>query len=220
MTSIQDIRVDIVSDIMCPWCFIGKRRLEKAIASLEDVTADITWRPFQLDETLPLEGKDRKKYLLEKFGGVENASRIYDAIKKAGELENIPFAFEKITKSPNTLNCHRLIKWSKSAAKQNEVVEELFQQYFVEGGDLTSKNLLAEVARKFGMDAELVSELLDSDRDLVETKSEIETARKMGISGVPCFIFAGKYAVSGAESPEVLANTMKLVIEESKDNKN
>ena len=220
MTSIQDIRVDIVSDIMCPWCFIGKRRLEKAIASLEDLTADITWRPFQLDETLPLEGKDRKKYLLEKFGGVENASRIYDAIKKAGELENIPFAFEKITKSPNTLNCHRLIKWSKSATNQNEVVEELFQQYFVEGGDLTSKNLLVDVARKFGMDAELVSELLDSDRDLVETKSEIETARKMGISGVPCFIFDGKYAVSGAESPEVLANTMNLVIEESKDNKN
>ena len=215
MSNYKTIQIDIVSDVMCPWCYIGKRRLERAMKSLDGLLAEITWRPFQLDETLPLEGKDRKQYLSEKFGGLKNAQGIYDAIKRAGDQENIPFAFEKIKKSPNTLNCHRLIKWSKSVMKQNEVIEELFQQYFVEGGDLTNNELLIDVASKVGMDAELVRELLNSDRDLTETKSEIETAKKMGVSGVPCFIFGGTYAVSGAESPEVLANTMKMVMEKT-----
>ena len=219
MSENNTIHIDIVSDVMCPWCYIGKRRLDRASKFLDGLSVDITWRPFQLDETLPLEGKDRKQYLSEKFGGLNNAQGIYDAIKKAGDQENIPFAFEKIKKSPNTLNCHRLIKWSKSVAKQNEVIEELFQQYFVEGGDLTNNALLVDVARKVGMDAELVKELLDSDRDLAETKSEIDTAKKMGVSGVPCFIFGGTYAVSGAESPEVLANTMKMVMDGCKVNK-
>ncbi len=213
MLSNQTIHIDIVSDVMCPWCFIGKRRLERAIKSLDDLSVNITWRPFQLDETLPLEGKDRKQYLSDKFGGLKNALGIYEAIKRAGDYENIPFAFEKIKKSPNTLNCHRLIKWSKSVKKQNEVIEELFKQYFVEGGDLTNNELLIDVARKVGMDGELVRELLDSAHDLAETKGEIETAKKMGVSGVPCFIFGGTYAVSGAETPEVLASTMKMVME-------
>ena len=212
MSQTQTIHVDIVSDVMCPWCYIGKRRLEKAITLLGDLVVEVCWRPFQLDETLPIEGKDRKSYLTEKFGGMANARSIYDAIKKAGDQEQISFAFEKIKKSPNTLNCHRLIKWSKSATKQDEVVEELFSLYFIEGGDLTSKETLINVARKVGMDAELVGELLATDRDLAEIKNEIETARKMGINGVPCFIIDGQYAVSGAESPEILANTMKMAV--------
>ena len=219
MSQAQTVHVDIVSDVMCPWCYIGKRRLEKAITLLGDLVVEVCWRPFQLDETLPIEGKDRKSYLAEKFGGMANARSIYDAIKKAGDQEQISFAFEKINKSPNTLNCHRLIKWSKSTTKQDEVVEELFSLYFIEGGDLTSKETLINVARKVGMDAELVGELLATDRDLAETKNEIETARKMGINGVPCFIVDGQFAVSGAESPEILANTMKMAVEKKRGSK-
>lgn len=212
----KPVTIDVVSDVMCPWCFIGKRRLERA-AELVEVPLDIHWRPFQLDPTLPAEGKDRQLYLDEKFGGPDRARAIYERIREAGEADGIAFAFEEIRRSPNTLDCHRLIRWARRDGLQDAVVERLFKAYFLESADLTRRETLVEIAGACGMDAALVSELLSGDADLAETRAEIETAQRIGVTGVPCFIIDGKYAVMGAESPQALAGAIRKAAEDSDD---
>jgi 2-hydroxychromene-2-carboxylate isomerase len=137
------VTIDVVSDVMCPWCYIGKRRLEAAVAALPEVALDVQWRPFQLDATIPPEGMDRRMYLERKFGGAEAAERVYAPVRAAGEAEAIPFAFDRIRRSPNTINAHRLIRWAGQAGLQEEMVERLFRLYFIEGGDLTDTAVLA-----------------------------------------------------------------------------
>ena len=208
----EPVQIDIVSDVMCPWCLIGKRRFEKALAMRPDVQVDIRWRPFQLDSTLPDEGMDRQEYLSRKFGGPERADQIYQAVRDAGKQEGIPFAFEKIEYSSNTLNAHRVIRWAATADCQDAVVERLFKMYFIEGRNIGDKEVLREAAVDAGMDEELVTRLLatDADRDLVE--KEIELARQIGVTGVPCFIVANKYVVMGAEQPETIAGAIDMAL--------
>lgn len=208
------VTIDVVSDVMCPWCFIGKRRLEEA-TGLVDVPLDIRWRPYQLDPTLPPEGKDRKLYLDEKFGGPERAQAIYARITETGRGDGIPFAFDRIERSPNTLDCHRLIKWAQSEGRQDAVVERLFRAYFVDGIDLSRRESLVAIATECGMDGALVDELLQGDADVAETQAEIETAQRIGVTGVPCFIIDGRYAVVGAESPENIANAIRQAAAEA-----
>lgn len=206
------VQIDIVSDVMCPWCLIGKRRFEKALALRPDVDVDVRWRPFQLDPTLPEEGMDRREYLARKFGGDERADQIYQNVRDAGAQEGIPFAFEKIEYSSNTLNAHRVIRWAATAGCQDEVVERLFNMYFIEGRNLGDREVLKEAAVDAGMDEELVTRLLatDADRDMVE--NEIELARKIGVTGVPCFIVDNKYVIMGAEQPETIAGAIDLAL--------
>ncbi len=213
-TEQQPVSIDVVSDIMCPWCLIGKRRLEKALQMREGVPVNVRWRPFQLDATIPEGGMDRQEYLNRKFGGPEGARSIYDNVRAAGAEEGIPFKFEDIEKSPNTINAHRLIRWAETMGVQNEVAERLFQLFFMEGGDLTDKEVLAENAEKAGMEREVVEALLAGDADTDAVKSEIATASQMGVTGVPCFIVDGKYAVMGAQQPEVIAGAIDKVLEE------
>ena len=213
-TPLEPVHVDVVSDVMCPWCFIGKRRLEKALETLGDVTVRVAWRPFQLDPTLPSDGKDRQQYLTEKFGGPERAAEIYKRVSAAGAEEDIPFAFDRITRSPNTLNAHRLIRWAGIEGHQDAVVERLFELYFLEGADLTDHRVLAGAAADAGMDAAMVERLLASDADLAETEAEIVHAQAIGVQGVPCFILDNKYAVSGAQPAEVLADAIRQVAAE------
>lgn len=210
-SAIEPVQVDVVSDVMCPWCFIGKRRLEKALAETQDVAVRVAWRPFQLDPTLPADGKDRQQYLTEKFGGPERAAQIYERVKAAGAEEDIPFAFERITRSPNTLDAHRLIRWAGVEGVQDALVERLFQLYFVEGANLTDRAVLTGAADDAGMDAAVVERLLASDADLAETEAEIVHAQAAGVTGVPCFILDNKYAVSGAQPAEVLADAIRQV---------
>lgn len=199
--------IDVISDVMCPWCFIGKRKLEQALAARPDVTADVRWRPFQLDPTIPEDGIDRKTYLDKKFGP-DRAKEIYQSINDAGAENGIAFDFSKIEKSPNTLNAHRVIRWAVTTGSQGKVVERLFEGYFTEGADLTDTNYLAGVAEEAGMEREVVEKLLagDADRELVE--KEIALAQRMGVQGVPCFIFANKYVVMGAQDPEILVQAI------------
>ena len=208
------IPLDVVSDVMCPWCYIGKRRLETALEATSGVDIDIRWRPFQLDATIPEEGMDRKEYLANKFGGDEGAKNVYQPIKDAGADENIAFDFDAITRSPNTINAHRVIRWSHSVGLQDQVVEELFKTYFINGGDLTDHQVLAETAEAAGMDREIVERLLKSDSDIEETKQEIVLAQQMGVTGVPTFIVGQKYAIVGAQGPEVIASAIAKVMEE------
>jgi predicted DsbA family dithiol-disulfide isomerase len=202
------VQLDVISDTICPWCYIGKKRLEKALALRPDVAVDIRWRPYQLDPTIPPGGKDRREYLEAKFGGPEGARKIYDNIRNAGAEEDIAFEFDKIERTPNTINSHRLIRWAATANCQDAVVERLFQRYFLEGGDIESADALVAVARETGMDADLVAELLGGDADVELVEREIRTAQKIGVTGVPCFILANSFGVMGAQSADVLAEAI------------
>lgn len=197
------MQIDVVSDTVCPWCFIGKRRLDRALAARPDIAFDVRWRAYRLDPTVPKEGVDREAYMQAKFGDTRVMS---DALLEAGLCEGIAFAFERIAKRPDTLDSHRLIRWSEFAGKQSEIVERLFKAYFEQGRDIGDDRVLVEIAAEAGMDAELVAELLagDADSDLVEQEDAL--ARRMGITGVPTFIFANKYMISGAHDAETLLN--------------
>ena len=208
------VTIDVVSDVMCPWCYIGKRRLEAAAAALPEIALDVQWRPFQLDATIPEEGMDRKTYLERKFGGAEAAERVYAPVRAAGEAESIPFEFDKIRRSPNTINAHRLIRWAGQEGLQEEMVERLFRLYFLEGGDLTDTAVLAQAAEDAGMERQVVERLLAGDAEVAEVRAEIEAAQQMGVTGVPTFIIAGRYAVVGAQSADVLADAISRAMAE------
>lgn len=211
------VNIDIVSDVMCPWCYIGKKRLEAAVRDLpEDVEVDVRWRPYQLDPTLPKEGKDREQYLSEKFGGSEHAKQIYANIVDAGREEDIPFDFEAIAVSPNTLDAHRVIRWAASEAPgvQDRLVDLLFKAFFIDGKNIGDNVVLLDAAEQAGMDRAITEGLLAGPADCLEVEQEIEIARKMGVTGVPCFILENKYAVMGAQSADVLTNAIRDVARE------
>lgn len=207
------MQIDIVSDTVCPWCFIGKRRIERAMALRPDVTFDVFWRPYRLDPTIPREGVDRRAYLKAKFGDTPRSSAMGEAIRSEGAGEGIEFAFDKIAKSPNTLDSHRLVRWSASAGVQDEVVERLFRAYFIDVRDIGDAAVLASVADDAGMDGELVASLLASDADLESVEREAGLANEMGITGVPTFIFDSKLMISGAREAELLVRVIDKACE-------
>jgi len=209
--------IDVFSDPICPWCYIGKRRLEAAIdryPRAEDVT--VRWRAFQLNPGMPAEGMPRNEYLALKFGGRERADQIYDAVRQAGAGVGIPFAFDKIRQTPNTVQAHRLIRHSVPGGHDADVVEGLFRGYFVEGRDLSDDAVLADIAGECGMDAESVRRHLAGRDGEPEVRSENEFAVSLNITGVPCFIVEGRYAVVGAQEPDAFAPVFDLVDEEAR----
>ncbi|MER9680989.1 DsbA family protein [Mesorhizobium sp. M0184] len=212
MNDENSITVDVVSDVVCPWCFIGQKRLDKAIAAV-DIDVHIRWRPFQLDPTIPPEGKNRRDYMVAKFGSEQRIREIHARIEPLGEAEGISFAFDAIKVAPNTLDAHRLIRWAGTAGEaiQNRLVRRLFQLNFEEGANLGDHAVLIEAAREAGMDASVVETLLPTDADVEAVRSEIATASRMGISGVPCFLLEGKYAVMGAQDADTLADALRQV---------
>lgn len=201
------LSLDIVSDTICPWCFIGKRRLEAALALRPEVLVEIRWRPYQLDPSIPEGGVDRGLYLERKFGA-QRTDEIHARIRESGEAEGIAFAFDLIERTPNTLDSHRLIRWAGAADVQDGVVERLFRTYFEEGGDIGDHATLVGIAEDCGMSSPLVGDLLAGSSDRDEVRQEIEIAQKIGVTGVPCFIFADRLAVMGAQPPEVLAEAI------------
>lgn len=203
-----DMQIDIVSDTVCPWCLIGKRRLARALEAWTGAPPEIRWRPYQLAPELPAEGMARDDYLAAKFGASDQAAAIFDRIAGEGRNEGIAFRFDRMTRAPNTLDSHRLIRWAGSAGCQDAVVEDLFSACFMEGRDISEHDVLVEIAARNGMDGDLVARLLAEghDRDLVS--NEAGTARRLGISGVPTFIFDSALAVSGAQPPDALLAAM------------
>ena len=205
------MHIDIVSDVICPWCFIGKRRLEKALAQRPGIAAEITWRPFQLNPDMPPEGIERKAYLAAKFGSPAQAERVYARVAEAGATVGIPFAFERIRRTPNTRDAHRLIRHAASQGQAEPVVEALFNAYFIEGRDIGDRATLAEIAGRAGLEPAETREWLDSPAEAETVLAEDRGARRLGINAVPCFIFAGNYAVSGAQEPEFFLPVFDLV---------
>jgi len=204
------LQLDIYSDTICPWCFIGKRRLERALQNRPQAKVKLRWRAFQLNPGMPPEGMDRQAYLRAKFGQPDRAQRIYDAVKSAGESEGIRFDFDRMRRTPNTLKSHRLLRLAWEEKCQDALAEALFCAYFLEGADIGRTDVLVGIAREAGLDAPAVERFLDGERFLAEAEQEDRSARRLGISGVPCFIFNERYALSGAQEPEAFFQLFDL----------
>jgi predicted DsbA family dithiol-disulfide isomerase len=202
------LSIDMVSDVVCPWCFIGKRRLEKAIALRPQLAVEVRFRPFFLNPWIPREGISRADYLTKKFGSPERYRAIAQRVGAAAAEEGLPYAPDKITRQPNTLDCHRLIVWASEIGQGACMKERLMRLYFAEGADLTDANVLTAAAADCGLDPASVAPRLASDEDVARVEEEAASASAAGIDGVPCFIIGGAVAVGGAQSPEYLAQAI------------
>lgn len=212
------MRIDIYSDIVCPWCFVGKRRLERALTSGGgDIRA--TWRPFQLNPTMPLDGMDRTTYLKAKFGSLEAFGRMVEQLLAAGEDEQIPFAFEKIKRTPNTFAAHRLVWYAEQQGRQDATVESLFRGYFTEGVDIGSIPVLTQLAGRAGLEVAVVESFLCSEEGTTEVKAEEAVGRRLGISGVPYFVLNGSIAISGAQPPDIFVSAIRQAGETATERK-
>lgn len=200
---IQTVKLDILSDPICPWCYIGKARLEKALAQVPDHPFVIEWHPFQLNPDMPEGGMDRRDYLEAKFGGKEGAVKAYAPIVQHAEDEGLPINFDAMQRTPNTLDAHRLIHWAGIEHVQNEVVDALFRAYFVDGRDIGNHDVLADIADSCNMDASVVLRLLASDADRDSIRARDAHSREMGITSVPTFIVANAHAVPGAQPTDL-----------------
>lgn len=176
----------------------------------------IRWRTFQLNPGMPREGMDRSSYLALKFGGAERAARVYEAIASAGETVGIPFQFDRISRTPNTIKAHRLIRRAGRSGLDGEVVESLFQRYFLKGQDIGSDDVLSDTAAECGVDGDDIREWLAGHEDEQEVRDEHDFAVSLNIDGVPCFVIDGHYAVVGAQEPEAFAPVFDLVREEER----
>jgi len=203
--------IDMVSDVVCPWCFIGKRRLEKAIALRPDIAVEVRFRPYFLNPWVPREGMSRKEYLTTKFGSPERYRAIAERVARAAAAEGLTYNLDNIKRQPNTLDCHRLILWAgESAARMKQRLMEL---YFAEGGDLTDRDVLVAAAAECDLDAEWVRRRLAGEDDVERVTREAESAKEAGIDGVPCFVFGGRVAVQGAQAPEHLAQAITHAVD-------
>jgi predicted DsbA family dithiol-disulfide isomerase len=204
----KTLEIDVVSDIICPWCFLGKRRLDKAIASIDDIKVEVNWRPFLLDPTIPKEGMSRRQYMENKFGA-ERLKTIHDPLIAAGKEDGVPYQFDKITRTPNTIDAHRLIRWSHPAAKQHDVAERLFMAYWNEGKDIGDRKVLLDIAATAGLNAAEIATKFEENVDVDIVRAEVRQASRMGITGVPCFILGRKQGVMGAQPAEQLEKAIR-----------
>jgi predicted DsbA family dithiol-disulfide isomerase len=209
--SLKPLKIDIVSDVVCPWCYIGKKRIEDALALATDVPVEVTWRPFFLNSWVPREGISRDEYLTAKFGSPEAYKGIAGRVVAAAGEEGLSYHPELVKRQPNTIDCHRLIHWADAKGKAAEMKQRLMELYFRDGGDLTDVNVLVQAAADVGLDAEDVRQRLATDEDVERISGWAQEASDKGISGVPTYVFAQKYAVSGAQPADLLARAIRQV---------
>jgi predicted DsbA family dithiol-disulfide isomerase len=205
----EPLTIDVVSDVVCPWCFIGKRRLEAAIALKPEIPVAVRYRPYFLNPWVPRDGISREEYLTTKFGSVERYKANAQRIVTAARDEGLCYDMDAITRQPNTIDCHRLIHWSGRTGDPARMKQRLMELYFAEGADLSDPAVLVGAAADCGMDPDEVRGWLAGDKDVAAIEAEAEAARNAGIDGVPCFILGGVFAVSGAQSPEYLADAIE-----------
>lgn len=211
MSTLKPLKIDVVSDVVCPWCYIGKKRIESALAMVPDVPVEVQWRPFFLNPWVPREGMSREDYLTTKFGSVEAYKGIAQRVVTAASEEGLSYHPERVQRQPNTIDCHRLIHWAEARGKAAEMKQRLMELYFRDGGDLTDREVLVQAAADCGLDPDDVRKRLATDEDVALISGHAQEASDKGISGVPTFVFAQKYAVSGAQAPELLARAIRQV---------
>ena len=208
------IKLDILSDPICPWCYIGKANLDRALAAAPDHPFQIAWHPFQLNPDMPEGGMDRRTYLETKFGGKEQAVAVYARIAEAAEIAGLKIDFEAIKTTPNTINAHRLIHWSGLEGRQTAVVSRLFKAYFEEGQDIGDVGILLDIAEGVGMDREMTARLFATDADTDDLRARDADARAKGVSGVPTFVLANQHVLPGAQPAELWTQVIKDIAEQ------
>jgi predicted DsbA family dithiol-disulfide isomerase len=206
----RGLTIEIYSDVVCPWCYIGKRRLERALDQLNGAApARITWRPYQLNPTMPEDGMDRTTYLAAKFGSLDAFRQMEGHVLAAGAAERISFAFEKVARTPNTFLAHRLMWHAEQQGCQDAVVESLFRGYFTEGADIGSVQILGQLAGRAGLDAAAVESFLQREEGAMEVKAEEAAGHRLGIRGVPYFVINGSISISGAQPPDIFVSAIQ-----------
>jgi len=208
------MKIDIVSDTICPWCFVGKRRLEAALASRPDLDVEIVWHPYQLNPATPQAGVDRKDYLREKFGTETYPEQMLGALVEAGENTDIEFKFNAMNRVPNTIDSHRVLRWAQESGHQDALAEILFRRYFIDNEDIGDIDTLVAAAGEAGMDADIVRKQLADGTDEEAVQAEAQYASQMGISGVPTFIIDNKYALQGAQPADAFLQVFSKVEED------
>ncbi len=210
----QKISIDVISDVICPWCFLGKRRLDKAIAMVPEIAVEVHFRPFFLDPTIPEAGLDRHAYMAGKFGE-ERLKTIHDPLIAAGKEDGVPYAFDKITRTPSSMNAHRLVRWAHLIGSQRQVMEALFMAYWSWGKDISDIEVLKTIAIVNGLNGPEIAEELATDRDKKEILEEAELAQQIGVTGVPTFVVNRTYGAVGAQPVESLVALIKKVAAEA-----
>jgi len=209
--SLKPLKIDIVSDVVCPWCYIGKRRIEDALALVPDVPVELHFRPYFLNPWVPREGISREEYLTTKFGSVEAYKGMAGRVVAAAKEEGLVYRPDLVQRQPNTTDCHRLIHWAEAVGKAAEMKQRLMELYFRDGGDLTDTEVLVKAAADVGLEADEVRRRLATDEDVALVSGQAQEAADKGVSGVPTYVFAQKYAVSGAQAPDLLARAIRQV---------
>ena len=206
-------KIDIISDPICPWCYIGKTRLDRALELNPTHNFIIEWHPFQLNPAMPKDGMDRREYLEAKFGGQKEAIEVYSNIDKTATETGLSLNFGGIKRTPNTIDAHRVIHWAGIEGRQNSIIDRLFKAYFQEGRDISEHSVLTRIASAAGMDQDVVRSLLKSDADKEDIKARDTDARKRGIQGVPAFVVANEYVIQGAQTIDIWDNIIKEIQE-------
>ena len=210
----MNIKIDIVSDVACPWCYVGKKRLEKALAMVPEMSVDITWQPFQLDPSVPSEGRDLKPYYEAKFGSAEKVQEIFEHMERVGEAEEIAFDFSKMERTMNTLPLHVLMLEAEKEGFKAELKARFFKAYFEDATDLSKTENLVNIMAEYGWSTERVSSILSNTEMLEEVKAKIAYFQSRGVRAVPFFIINDKYGISGAQPPQTLADTLRQIQQE------
>jgi predicted DsbA family dithiol-disulfide isomerase len=204
------LRIEIVHDLICPWCYLGVRRLLRTVRRRPDLSFELIWQPFLLNPDMPRTGMARPDYVVRKFGGEERARRMYETISETGRHEGIDFHFERIRRTPSSIDAHRLVRYAAGYGRATDMVEALFAAHFTDGHDIGDYSVLVEAAAACGLDAMGVRRFLFSDAETEAVHADNLRAHRLGINGVPCFVVDGSHAIAGAQEPEVIERLLDV----------
>ena len=204
------LAIEVVHDLVCPWCYLGVRRLIRTLRRRPDILFDLTWRPFLLNPDMPRVGMPRPDYVVRKFGGEDRARRLYATITEVGRNEGVQFRFDRIRRTPSSIDAHRLVRYATRYSRADEMVEALFAAHFTDGHDLGDHEVLSAIAASFGMDPLAVRRFLASDEESEAVHADNLRAHRLGINGVPCFVLDGNHAIAGAQEPEVIERLLDI----------
>lgn len=211
------LSIEIVHDLVCPWCFLGARRLLRTLRRRPDLLFDLTWRPFLLNPDMPRAGMSRGDYVIRKFGGEDRARRLYSQISEVGRAEGILFRFDRIERTPSSVNAHRLARYAARFGRADAVVEALFSAHFTDGADISDIGVLVAVGHGCGLDADPVRAFLQTDDEVDLVHADNLRAHRLGINGVPCFVIGGRHAIAGAQEPEVIERLLDVAVVEAEE---
>jgi len=209
------LSIEVVHDLVCPWCFLGQRRLLRTLRRRPDLLFNLTWRPFLLNPDMPRAGMPRADYVVRKFGGEERARRLYGSITEIGRAEGLLFRFDRIRRTPSSVDAHRLVRWATGFGRGAEMVEALFSAHFTDGRDIGEIQVLVAVAAACGLDGAAALAFLLGDAEVEMVHGENLRAHRLGINGVPCFVISGRHAIAGAQEPEVIERLLDVAVVEA-----